>query len=175
MNKNEVFELLNVKHEQLYDWLKQHENQNWENGPDGKWTTGQHVLHLIQSEKALNKALSMPRFLLKYKFGLCNRAVRNYDEIIEKYNEKLAKVPKGVESPFSKNMIIPKIAEKQNYISQLKMEAEKMIKKYNKWNEKDLEKYIVPHPLLGRMPLKEIVMWNAYHTETHLKILNEKY
>jgi len=175
MTKKEISNLLTQKHQDLYAWLKKHPLDKWEMGPSNKWTTGQHILHLIQSEKPLNLALKLPRLVLKYRFGKCNRPQRNYDQIVEKYNEKLKSIPKNAVSPFSNNMIVPTELQKQQFIDKLETEHQKMQKLFDKWKDKDLDSYIVPHPLLGKMTLREIVMWTAYHTECHLNTLNEKY
>lgn len=174
MEKTKIQILLKEKHHTLVSWLQTHPLEKWDLGPEGKWTTGQHVLHLIQSIKPLNRALSMPKFLLKYKFGVSNRDSRNYDKVVSRYQEKLAKVQHGV-SPFSRNMGIPNKEEKTNLLRELDRQNKRLGKKLSKWNENDLDKYILPHPLMGRMPVREIVQWTAYHAEHHLNILKEKY
>lgn len=174
MTKKAVIDSLNQKHLVLYDWLKNHPKQNWVKGPQDKWTTGEHIVHLIQSEHALNKALRLPKFFLKYKFGTNNRDNRSYNEIVKKYQDKLASNP-GVVANISKKMPLMKPSDKTAYISNLEKEKVKLIKKFQKWSESDLDTYLLPHPLLGRMTIKEIVIWTAYHTEHHYTILKANY
>ena len=69
MEKDDIILKLEEKHQTLINWLQNHDNQKWQEGPENKWTTGQQALHLLQSIKPLNAALSMPKFMLKYKFG----------------------------------------------------------------------------------------------------------
>ena len=83
MTKPEIINVLEQKHQTLYEWLKNHPDNLWVKGPKGKWNTGEHIVHLIQSENTLNKALSLPRFFLKYKFGTNNRDNRTYNEIVK--------------------------------------------------------------------------------------------
>lgn len=175
MNKEQIANLVNEKHATLYAWLAEHDIQKWEQGPDGKWTTGQHVKHLVQSLRPLNKVLRLPKFFLKYKFGVSNRNTRSYDEVVAKYQSKVVKVPPGFVSPFSKEMTIPTSSEKESLIKTLDTEKDVMLNKMSKWKAGDLDKYIVPHPLLGRMPMREMFMFMGYHTEHHYKILEEKY
>ncbi len=174
MTKTEVIDILNKKHQALYEWLKNHPDQNWEKGPQNKWNTGEHIVHLIQSEKALNKALWLPKFYLKYKFGTNNRENRTYDQIVKKYQAKLADNP-GIIAKISKDMPIIKQSNKVAYITKLDNEKIKLIKKFQKWTEQDLDTYLLPHPLLGRMTIREIVIWTAYHTEHHHHILQSHY
>jgi len=174
MTKAEVVKTLNQKHQALYTWLEQHPDEDWIKGPEGKWSTGEHIVHLLQSAKALNKALKIPKFYLKYKFGTNNRDNRNYDQIVKKYNDKLAANP-GAVSPISKQMPSMTPADKKSYISKLENEKKKLINKVQKWKDRDLDTYLVPHPLMGRMTVREIVIWTSYHTEHHHKILESKY
>ncbi|MEL6560478.1 MAG: DinB family protein [Bacteroidota bacterium] len=174
MTKTEVIDLLEEKHQLLYDWLKDHPDQKWPEGLEGKWNTGEHVVHLIQSESALNKGLGFPKFVLKYKFGTNNRDNRTYDQIVEKYQNKLVEYS-GVVADISKNMPEITSANKASYIAKLDQEKTKLIRKFQKWSDKDLDTYLLPHPLMGRMTIREIVIWTAYHTEHHCKILESKY
>ncbi|WP_271765264.1 DinB family protein [Aquimarina algiphila] len=170
MIKKEVIDILEQKHQILYEWLKNLPDENWVKGPEGKWNTGEHIVHLIQSENYLNKALRTPKFYLKYKFGTNNRENRTYSQIVKKYQDKLKNNP-GVVANISKNMPIIKHSDKISYLSKLDKEKKVLIKKFQKWTEHDLDIYLLPHPLMGRMTIREIVIWTAYHTEHHCNIL----
>lgn len=174
MEKSQMVDLLDQKHDLLISWLESHPEEKWIKGPDGKWTTGQHIRHLIQSIQPLNKAITLPKFFLKYKFGLSNRDTRSYEMLVQKYQQKVATLSNTV-SPFSQNMKVPSISEKQNLIKSLEKEKNTLQRKIQKCNESHLDTYILPHPLLGRMPIREMVMFTGYHTEHHYKILKEKY
>ena len=174
MNKEDIANLLEEKHQSLFNWLEQHGIELWESGPEGKWTTGQHTKHLLESIKPLNTALSFPKFVLKYKYGIANRAVRDYDAIKNRYLERL-KDAQGIGSPFSKGKKIPKSKDKNYFINRLKVESKKLQYKTKKWSDKDLDTYILPHPLMGKMPIRELLMWTSYHVEHHTKTLMEKY
>lgn len=174
MNKPQIVDLINQKHDALFQWLQNHDGSKWEKGPEGKWTTGQHIKHLHQSMQPLNKVLKVPKMFLSYKFGVSNRATRSYDELVSKYQSKVHQMD-GVVSPYSKNLTVPMLSEKATLINMLNDEKEIMLKKFDKWNEPNLDKYIVPHPLLGRMPFREMFMFMGYHTEHHHKILAKKY
>ena len=174
MDKEAIAELIDEKHETLFNWLEQQDPEHWETGPNGKWTTGQQALHLLQSLKPLNDALSMPKFLLKYKFGKANRAVRDYSTVVQRYQERL-KNAEGMTFKGSRNMKVPKLKDKDYIINRLKTECKKLQYKTKKWKDNDLDNFILPHPLMGKMPVREIVMWTAYHVEHHTKTLKENY
>lgn len=174
MEKEAIIEKLGDVHNDLFQWLTLQDDEKWELGPDGKWTTGQHVLHLLQSIKPLNNALSLPKFILRYKFGKANRPVRDFNTVVNRYNERLAEV-KGVTFGPSKNMKTPKIKDKIYLIERIKTENNKLQYKTQKWSNTALDTYIIPHPLLGKMPVREIIMWTAHHVNHHLATLKAKY
>jgi hypothetical protein len=58
MDKDEIADLLEIKHRELFIWLQKQPQENWELGPEKKWSTGQHIQHLIDSLQLLNNALS---------------------------------------------------------------------------------------------------------------------
>ena len=174
MHKDDIILKLEEKHQILLNWLKQHEDDKWEFSPENKWTTGQQALHLLQSIKTLNNALSLPKFILKYRFGKSNREVRDYNSVVKRYHERLKDIQGKTFGP-SQNMKIPKIKEKQYLIDRLQTESKKLQYKTNKWTDKQLDDYILPHPLMGKMPVREVIMWTVYHVEHHTNTLIDRY
>ncbi|MBQ0788789.1 MAG: DinB family protein [Oceanihabitans sp.] len=175
MNKEDIVSNLQEKHSTLIGWLQNQEDHKWQEGPEGKWTSGQQALHLLQSIKPLNDALSMPKFLLKFKFGKANRALRDYDAIVKRYQERLVSA-QGKTFKGSQNMKVPTLSEKEYILNILQVESKKLqYKTLKRWSDKQLDTYILPHPLMGKMPVREIIMWTAHHVAHHTQILQEKY
>jgi len=174
MEKDAIIELLEEKHQNLFQLLESKDSEQWTSGPEGKWTTGQHALHLLQSITPLNTALSMPKFLLRYKFGKANRPVRDYDAIVKRYQERL-KDAAGKTFKGSQNMKVPSFKDKDYLITRLQVEQKKLQAKTKRLKNTNLDSLILPHPLMGKMPVREIIMWTAYHVEHHTNTLKENY
>ena len=166
MDKEAIADLIETKHSELISWLENQPEDSWIQGPDGKWTTGQQALHLLQSIRPLNDALSLPKFLLRFKFGKANRPVRDYDAIVQRYQERLEDA-KGKTFKGSENMKIPTLSDKHYILNRLQTEYKKLQYKTRKISDKNLDTVILPHPLMGKMPVREIIMWTAYHVEHH--------
>ena len=174
MQKEAIVDLLEEKHKVLFDWLESQPNENWEKGPTDKWTTGQQIQHLTDSLQLLNNALSYPKFLLKYKFGTCNREPRDYNTVSKKYQQKLSENQDRAKK-FNQNLKKPLEKERENLLNKLQIQNKKLQYKTNKLKDKHLDSLVIPHPLMGKMTIREIVMWTAHHTEHHTEILKNNY
>ncbi len=168
MIKQEIVSTLREKEQNVTNWIHDNGALYWEYGPENKWTSGQQIVHLVQSMEPLNKALKYPKFFLKMKFGKANRPSRGYDQIKEKYKTKLKEAGE-VLSPFSDKMPNVINADTEKWMASFSSHMQKIEKSCSKWSESDLDKYILPHPLLGMMTVREIIIWTAVHTEHHLE------
>ena len=174
MIKEEIQQLLQDKHHELFTLLLQNSNEFWMKNVEQKWTVGQHVLHLYTSIKLVNKALKYPKLILKFKFGVSNRPSRTYEHVVKRYQEKLVQYQDKAQE-FNQHLRIPEMNEKDKLISQLSIENKKLQKATHIWSDKNLNTLLIPHPLMGKMTVREIIMWTAYHTEHHTRIIQEYY
>ena len=114
----------------------------------------------------------LPKFVLTYKFGKPNRQSRTYDELVEKYWEKLK-----TQNP-TINRFGPKggkTISKEKLTQEFEKQYDKFAKNIeNKWDENSLEGYLIPHPLLGKLTIREMIMFTIYHTEHHQKALGNE-
>lgn len=174
MEKQLIAETLEQKHAMLIQWLENCDDDLWEKGPSGRWSMGQHIQHLVDSLKMLNKAFKYPNFIVKYKFGTANRPSRSYDEVAKRYQEKL-NANRDRAREFNKSLRFPTVLEKPKLIISLDQQAKILMKTSLKLSDKKLDLLLLPHPLMGRMTFREIIMWTAYHTEHHFEILKKDY
>jgi hypothetical protein len=176
MTTSQITILLSNNAEVLKQFIESQDAAFWEHKPSrDKWSSGQHIIHLVQSSEPLLKALRLPDFLLKWRFGKSNRPSRTYQEVIQRYKEKLVVAGPGVVGPFSRNMPQSAANEKLLWFEKLENINQKINKETSKLTDAQLDTILLPHPLLGRMTLREILMWNAYHTEHHLNVLKNLY
>lgn len=174
MDKIEIVNLLEEKHKVLLNWLEEQPRENWEKGPEEKWTTGQQIQHLVDSLQLLNNALSYPRFFLKYKFGLCNREPRGYETVAKNYQQKL-KDNQDRARLFNQKLKKPLQKNRERLLNRLQIQSKKLQFKIRKISDINLDTLVIPHPLMGKMTIREIIMWTAHHTEHHTDILIKNY
>lgn len=141
------------------------------NTPNGKWSVGQNVEHLIRSLAPVNQALLLPGFVLRILFGKPNRKPRTYQELVDRYHQKLAAGGRA-----SGRFVPPSIVwnDRDKKIATLNHEKEKMIARLGSWSESKLDTCLLPHPLLGKLTLREMLFFSVYHIEHHKKLLEER-
>ncbi len=144
MNGKEVANHLNESFNAVHSWIKDQNIGKFEQGPQNKWNTSQHLDHLLQTALLINKAMKMPKFVLKYKFGTPNRLTRSYNEIVDKYLLKLSSIPTGVSSPLKIKSY--SLNQKNEILKRFKTAGVNLSATCLKWPEHKLDKYLLPHP-----------------------------
>lgn len=164
MKREEIVEKLKSAYKQYTHYVNELTGDEFEFASEGKWSAGQQTEHLIKSTKPLLNGLGLPRFVLKSKFGKANRPSRSYDELVGRYKEKLDQGGKAT-SPYVPGKVAAKSQEKLT--SELMGIIEKMSRKIEKWSEEQLDEYILPHPLLGKITTREMLYFTTHHAMHH--------
>jgi hypothetical protein len=140
---------------------------------ENKWSVAENIQHLISATKMTNWALRMPKFILKMLFGKPNRPSRSFEELIAKYSAKLeaGAVAAGRYIPTEKQLSRSKV-EIMSKWDELSAKYLSLIKYY--WDEEQLDKYIVPHPMLGKITIRELLYFTLHHSKHHLKIIRQR-
>jgi len=59
--------------------------------------------------------------------------------------------------------------DKQRNIEKLLKRVKQLGTNINTYSEQQLDTFILPHPLLGKVTLREMMYFTIYHAEHHLK------
>jgi hypothetical protein len=99
-----------------------------------------------------------------------NREGRSYEQVLNKYNTALSSGLAPSPNPFG-----PKNDHtNRNYIlNDYKIETKKFIKSLNSWTEKQLDTYILPHPVIGKLSIREMLYFTHLHTIHHSEIIKK--
>lgn len=139
---------------------------------DNKWSPAENAGHLMLSASPLIIAFSLPRFTLRLLFKKPNRQGRSFDDMELRYKKKLEEGYKA------SSAYIPKQVNTKNdlkyVVTRFNKMYEKLIAKIETWNDADLDNYLLPHPLLGKLTLREMLYFTIFHIEHH-HIATKKY
>ena len=168
MNKEEILQKLAEGFSLVDETLRKADNAIFYIRKDNKWSIAENCKHLSLSVKPLNTAFSLPNFALLF-FGRLNRPAKNYDEIVDKYHQKLA------EGAVATSQFVPeKISvenSKEDLIQELKKINDSFLKKVDNFTEDDLDKYLIQHPVLGKLTIREMLYFTICHTLHHQKAI----
>ena len=121
---------------------------------------------MLKSQKTINKELKIPKFILKNRIGKTNRPSKGYDQVVFRYQERLSEFS-GKASPKEYQ---PKKAthnDLNRMLEGLNKAVESLKKGLNKWTEDQLDEFILPHPLLGKVTVREMLYFSIYHMAHH--------
>lgn len=166
MNKSEILEHLRDNHFRFIKLVTGLTDSDFLHSNQGKWTAGQQLEHIVKSVSPVNLALTLPHLLLRIVFGKANRPSKSYEALIEKYHTKLAAGGKS-SAPF-----IPKtvtLEQREKLIKKLNGLTNSLAAHVNSLSENQLDTFILPHPLLGKLTLREMLYFTSYHAEHHEK------
>lgn len=141
--------------------------------PKEKWSIAQNVNHLTISANSTRLAFLLPKFIIRLYTGKPNRASRSYEELVTRYTLKLQQGGKA------SGRYIPKVISpatgKENLLQAFATSMYKLINAIEKkTSDPQLDQYIAPHPLLGKITLRELCYFTIYHTIHHLATINER-
>ena len=141
--------------------------------PVEKWSVAQNVTHLITSANMTRLAYRLPKLMVRIYSGKPNRPSRSYEELVIKYKSKLEQGGRAsgrfVAKPVSKNK------GKEAILDTFNKAMENLTNTIStKWDDGQLDRFLAPHPLLGKITLRELGYFTIYHTEHHLAIVKER-
>lgn len=170
MKVPELQQRLKESHAHFIATLQRVSDIDFSKSVNQKWTAGQQLDHIIKSVAPVNQAFSIPEFVLKLSFGKANRPSRTYDQLVEKYRRKLT------EGGRARGRFIPapvSASQRVALINKLEKLTASLSKRIEGFSEEQLDLLILPHPLLGKLTLREMVYFTIYHVGHHEKQVAE--
>lgn len=134
---------------------------------EGRWTLAQNLDHLTRSGLAVAKALALPKLLLRLLFGKADQS-RALPEIRSIYQQSLADggEARGRFRPAGTDSQSTALREWED-CSQL------LLRNINRWKEPQLDTLRLPHPLIGKLTVREMLFFTLYHTQHHLQNIRQ--
>jgi len=91
---------------------------------------------------------------------------------VQRYKEKLAAGGRA-----SGRFIPPDVAASalDPTIVDIRRTIASMTKRVNGWSEADLDRYLLPHPLLGKLTVREMLFFTIHHAQHHQALVERDY
>jgi DinB superfamily len=164
MNKQQIADKLRENHQKFTDYILSLNEQDFMFATYNKWTAGQQLDHILRGVSPVKMALSLPKFVPKLLFGKPNRSSTSYENLVSNYQGNLALGGKA-----SAKFIPPKISFDKREIIQKRLltSVTGLCKKIERFSEKELDNSILPHPIIGKLTIREMLYFTIYHCEHH--------
>jgi len=172
MVKHEIIALVIKNHQAFAIKVNELSDNDFIKVPKGKWTAGQQLDHILKSVKAITRAFEVPKFILENKFGVSTKPSRDYERVVNDYLITLEQNPNyKLEKRFTPEEI--SLKEKNGKLRELENIVCILEKGIEKYSEDDLDTYVLPHPVMGRLTLREVLYFTAYHVVHHDKQISQ--
>lgn len=139
------------------------------------WSPAEHVRHLAKSARPVARAMRLPRIALALRFGIHRGPSPRFADLRDRYLAQLAAGgTAGRFTPSAQPRPDDPEAARRGIIAQW-LEANGAVRAaLAAWDERALDRYRLPHPLLGPLTMREMMAFTAYHTAHHLRRVAER-
>jgi hypothetical protein len=152
------------QHRSFANFVASLDQNRYAYAPPGKWNAGAQLDHLIRSVRPLVLAYRLPVWLPGLLFGPSKNGSAAFADIARRYEAQLkagakatgAYIPKGI--PF---------ADRQRGLEALLEAAERVAGMIRRMPEATLDRYRLPHPLIGKLSYREMAYFTIHHVGHH--------
>ena len=134
------------------------------------WSPAENVRHLTKSMRAVSRGLKLPRLLVRIRFGTSSRPSRSFEQIREAYRATLARGGKaGDFTPSPRPTPVDAEAERAQIMAYHAAAVGELCSLASRWSERDLDRLQFPHPLMGPLTVREMLLFMLYHNSHHVE------
>ena len=138
-----------------------------------KWSPADHARHLAKSTFPLVRAFGLPKLLLGLRFGRSSGDSRRFVAVRDDYRRLLQETgaTAGRLAPSPRPAPVDPAAWQREVLASWRGAVEGLVAAIPRWSEPALDRYRLPHPLLGRLTAREMLFFTLYHNAHHLHLV----
>lgn len=167
-SRDEIIHALKDSARHAEEWFRAQTEEHFFTRHAETWSASDNVDHLIKAIKPIIKALKLPKVALQTLFGKPVNQSRTYEEICTIYSDEIAKGARAGGSflPLQED---PDNAEekKAELLQHLSLELDKLVAAVEKWQETELDEVQLPHPIIGKITVREMLFFTIHHNLRH--------
>ncbi len=168
MNKSALLSALKDSNQRVLNWFNEIPAEKFFRREGEIWSASDNVDHLIKSHKPVALALRLPKLTLRAMFGSPDQPSRSYETICQIYGDAIINggVALGRYLPDQQNPENPENA-KASLLGQFTKASGDLATVAEKWSEGGLDGYLLPHPLIGKLTVREMLYFTIHHNLRH--------
>jgi DinB family protein len=168
-SKDKILAALKDSNQRAANWFQEIQVTEFFTRHGEVWSPSDNLDHLIKAVKPITKALKLPRITLQAMFGKPEKVSVSYEELCQLYRDVIAKGGQaaGRYLPEQKSPVGNAEAEKRILLEGWTNASGELVSVAEKWQEADLDQYRLPHLLLGKLTIREMLYFTIYHNLRH--------
>jgi len=151
-------------HQVFLDYIQELTDAEFTKQVEQKWTAGQQLEHIYLALRPLRWGFLLPKLAFRLFFGKNKRLSRTYAEMVNFYQNKLQQGAKA-STPF-----VPKsvgLDRKSKLLIETSQMVQKLSRQLDDFSEQELDLLRIPHPILGKLSIREMMYFTIYHVQHH--------
>jgi hypothetical protein len=168
-SKDELIEALKESNQRAETWFLGIPASDFFTRQGEVWSPSDNLDHLIKAVKPVAKALRLPKITLQAMFGKTEKASMSYEELCQVYRHAIAQggQASGRYLPNQQSPGADAQEQKTSLLVEWSRAGQELVDVAKTWEEKDLDQYLIPHPLLGKLTVREMLYFTIYHNLRH--------
>ena len=134
------------------------------------WSPADNVRHLTKSMRAVSRGLRLPRLFVRIAFRSATHPSRSFEKMREDYRATLASGGKaGRFAPGAMEESADPDVHRARIMGYHAVAVSELRAMAARWTERDLDRLQLPHPLLGPLTVREMLLFTLYHNSHHVE------
>lgn len=163
MEKQKLIKTFKDNHQKFTQYVDDLDNEKFNYIYNNKWSAAQQLKHILLTLTPFPKILPSKSYITE-KFGTIDRPTWDYETVFNNYLKTDRKAPEQ----FVPDGVIA-FDQKEEIISNIQYHIETIANLLNDYSEEELNTLSIPHPLLGKLTIREMFYLMLYHPLHHLK------
>lgn len=173
--RRDLIEALEAAHESAVEYWSDFETPEFFAPIGSHWSPSEHVRHLTRAMTPLLPALRMPRSALRLLFGAVATPSRSYDAIEAAYAQALAAGGTAGRYAPSPERSTPDSMRRDAIMDAHSETLRGMTQALERWTEAQIDAYRLPHPLLGKLTVREMMLFTLIHNQHHVQVAQRRW
>ena len=170
--KAEILAALQDSHQRAEHWFKAMPATDFFTRQGEVWSASDNVDHLIRAVKPIAKALKLPKITLQAMFGKPEKPSMSYEALCNVYRDEIARGARasGRYLPNQESPADDAEAKKEALLETWSKANAELLTVVEKWELDEMDRYLLPHPLIGKLTIREMIYFTIYHNLRHASL-----
>ena len=171
MNREQILEALESDERKSVSYWSAFDTDEFFRGIGTHWSPAETVRHLNKSIRPVAKALGTAKIVLRVMFGKARRPSMSYEELVTRYRQLLSEGGQAGRFAPSGQAEDDRAAWRAKIMEGFTRVNRDLRAAIARWPERKLDTLQRPHPLLGKLTVREMLMFTLYHQRHHMEVV----